>query len=271
MEDLKIITEPSVYIVGTNQIYGPELEQFYLDENVAETYLSDAKSDAEELMETAGRLCYMSFSKPRPGGNQAYLKRILESSHGSVLEHGFANIIITGVSRSLTHELVRHRVGFGYSQLSQRYVDESNTAFVVPPEYLSNSLQFEHWKESCQQALKTYKALVNTMMEEKLIKLQKTFNDLPQDERTQMRKEVRQSARSVLPNCTETKIFATGNFRAWRHFIEMRASFHADTEICRLANKIYVRLAELFPATFGDYQSETKGNVTELVTPYRKV
>ena len=81
---------------------------------------------------TAGRVCYMSFAKPRPGGNHAYLNHILEVGHGSVLEHAVWCLVITGVSRSLTHELVRHRAGFSYSQLSQRYVDESVAEYVEP-------------------------------------------------------------------------------------------------------------------------------------------
>src|SRR5438034_11227619 len=74
----------------------------------------------------------MSFAKPRTGGNQAYIGHILEVGHGSVLEHAVWNLIITGVSRSFTHELIRHRAGFGYSQLSQRYVDESEASYVEP-------------------------------------------------------------------------------------------------------------------------------------------
>ncbi len=271
LEQLKLIYEPKVYVVGTNISDDTQLAKFLSDENINTGYASTAESDAEELMEVAGRVCYMSFNKPRPGGNKAYIERILESSHGSVLEHGIANILITGVSRSLIHELVRHRAGFGFSQLSQRYVDESDTAFVVPPEYISNSLLFEIWLESCRNSLDTYKNLVEKATDNKLHNLDKRIELLSQDERTALRKEVRQAARSVLPNCTETKIFVTGNFRAWRHFIEMRASSHADKEICRLANMIFNELVKRFPNTFGDYKSEDTDNFRELTTTYRKV
>ena len=74
----------------------------------------------------------MSFQRPRPGGNKAYIGHLLEVGHGSVLEHAVFNLLFTGVSRSLTHELVRHRAGFGFSQLSQRFVDESKCSFVEP-------------------------------------------------------------------------------------------------------------------------------------------
>ncbi len=94
----------------------------------------DAGYGAQFLCEMAGRLCYMSFGAPRPGGNKAYLDRIRESGHGSVLEHPTWSFIFCSTSRSLTHELVRHRVGKAYSQLSQRYCDESVAEYVVPPE-----------------------------------------------------------------------------------------------------------------------------------------
>ena len=74
----------------------------------------------------------LRFAKPRPGGNSAYIQHIKETGHGSVLEHAVWSLIFTDVSRSLTHELVRHRAGVGYSQLRQRYVDESVAEFVVP-------------------------------------------------------------------------------------------------------------------------------------------
>ena len=90
-----------------------------------------------DLNEVAGRTCYMSFGKGRKS-NEEYLENILSSKHGSVLEHAVWNLLITGVSRALTHELVRHRAGFGYSQLSQRYVDESEARYVVPPLYQEN-------------------------------------------------------------------------------------------------------------------------------------
>ena len=96
------------------------------------TWQTDTEVAGEHLAEVAGRVCYMSFAKPRPGGNQAYLDHILEVGHGSVLEHAVWNFVFTGVSRSLTHELIRHRAGFGYSQLSQRYVDESVAEYVEP-------------------------------------------------------------------------------------------------------------------------------------------
>ncbi|NDH07117.1 thymidylate synthase (FAD), partial [bacterium] len=117
---MKVVLEPKVYLMGRQTVDDATLDQFLVDHGVS--WQSDTEVAGEYLTEVAGRVCYMSFAKPRPGGNHAYLNHILEVGHGSVLEHAVWNFVFTGVSRSLTHELVRHRAGMGYSQLSQRYV-----------------------------------------------------------------------------------------------------------------------------------------------------
>ncbi len=87
-----------------------------------------------------------------------------------------------------------------------------------------------------------------------------------------MRKKVRQAARSVLPNETEAPIVVTGNARTWRHFIEMRASEHAEIEIRALAVRVFLCLHQLDPVLFGDYALETLKDGTYAVsTEYRKV
>ena len=128
---MRIIRKPTVYLIGKQATDEAEIDRFLADHGV-EIWGTDTSVAGEKLAEIAGRVCYMSFAKPRAGGNAAYLDRIIESAHGSVLEHCVFNFLITGVSRSFTHELVRHRAGFGYSQLSQRYVDESVADFVEP-------------------------------------------------------------------------------------------------------------------------------------------
>src|SRR4051812_9526104 len=128
----RIIREPSVRLVGRLTIDDGELSAFLEDEGV-ETWKTDTDLAAQKLVEVAGRLCYKSYAKPRPGGNASYLHHILEVGHGSVIEHAVYNFIITGVSRSFTHELVRHRAGWAYSQRSQRFVDEKDFAAVMPP------------------------------------------------------------------------------------------------------------------------------------------
>jgi thymidylate synthase ThyX/transposase-like protein len=110
--DVRILREPSVYLVGRQTVDPAVLDRFLADHEVR--WQTDTEVAGEHLAEVAGRVCYMSFAKPRPGGNQTYLHHILEVGHGSVLEHAAWNFIFTGVSRSLTHELVRHRSGWSY-------------------------------------------------------------------------------------------------------------------------------------------------------------
>ena len=240
---MKIIREPRVYLVGTQTIDESELQRFLADHDVAQ-WATDSEVAGERLSEVAGRVCYMSFAKPRPGGNAAYLGHILEVGHGSVLEHAVYNLLITGVSRSFTHELIRHRAGFGYSQLSQRYVDESTTDYVEPQVIADDPELHAVWLEAVQACQAAYVKLVDG--------LTRRFDSIP--DKTARRKIARQAARSVLPNATETKIFVTANARALRHFIELRCSEHAETEIRRVAEQVLRVMQSAAPHLFGDYR-----------------
>lgn len=251
---MKIINVPSVYLVGKQQLNSLDCAEF-LEAHGVEHWNTDTDNAGEQLAEIAGRLCYMSFAKPRPGGNQAYINHILEVGHGSVLEHAVYSMIFTGVSRSLTHELVRHRAGMSYSQLSQRYVDK--VAFVVPPNITLESESGAWWASCMGRALGQYQAMLES--------LEMRFADIT--DTTLKRKKIRETARSVLPNCTETKIFVTGNARAWRHFLELRGSIHADAEIQRLAIAVLDVLQAESPNLFGDYTVTDQG----IDTIWRKV
>ncbi len=258
---LRVIREPKVYLVGRQSVAEDALAEFLADHGV-QGWSTDTPVAGERLIETAGRVCYMSFQRPRPGGNRAYIGHILEVGHGSVLEHAVYSLLITGVSRSLTHELVRHRAGFGFSQLSQRFIDESECAFVVPPAILGDAELERVWLESMEASQLAYRALADRLAE--------TFREIP--DRTLRRKKAREAARGVLPNATETKIFVTANARALRHFIEMRGDAAADVEIRRLAVCVLRLLQAEAPNLFGDYTIQTLPEGGEAVsTPHRKV
>jgi thymidylate synthase (FAD) len=182
-------------------------------------------SDGERLAEFAGRLCYMSQANPAKRPTREYLDNIKKQGHGSVLEHATYSLLLEGVSRSLTHELVRHRAGFSYSQLSQRYVDESNASFVVPPAIIGDEKLEGVWRAHVEGAQLTYVSLVEQLMQR--------YGWVA--DRVHRRKMAREAARAVLPNATETKIVVTGNARAWRTLLELRASEGAEMEIRRLA------------------------------------
>jgi len=256
-----IVRDPQVYLVGRQTVDEGALTAFLEDHDVRK-WTTDTDVAGEKLIEVAGRLCYMSFAKPRPGGNKAYLGHILEVGHGSVLEHSVFNVIIAGVSRSFTHELVRHRAGFGYSQLSQRFVDESECRFVEPDAIADDPELHRVWVETVQTCQTAYKALADA--------LAKKFVAI--EDKTLRRKMAREAARSVLPNATETKIFVTANGRALRHFIEMRSDPAADAEIRKVAVALLRLLQSDSPNLFGDYTiSELPGGGFTASTTHRKV
>jgi thymidylate synthase (FAD) len=203
-----------------------------------------AASDGERLAEFAGRLCYMSQRNPAGRTTHEYLLNILKQGHGSVLEHANFSLLLEGISRSLTHELVRHRAGFAYSQLSQRYVDESDAAFVVPPAMIGDAALEGAWKGQVDQAQQAYVTLVNELM----------ARYAWVDDKVHRRKMAREAARGVLPNSTETKIVVTANARAWRTMLELRSGEGAEMEIRRLAVAVIRLLQAEAPAFFGDLE-----------------
>jgi thymidylate synthase (FAD) len=240
---ITIRCHPQAYLAGRPQIDEDALARFLSDHDVL-TWSTDSEIAGQKLVEVAGRVCYMSFSKPRPGGNAAYIEHILEVGHGSVLEHAVFNFLISGVSRSFSHELVRHRAGFGYSQLSQRFVDESACAFVEPEVIAADPELHRVWLEAVTSSQHAYRFLADRLTER--------FASIP--DRTLRRKKAREAARSVLPNATETRVFVTANARALRHFIEMRADPAAEAEIRKVALAMLRILQAEAPNLFGDYR-----------------
>lgn len=256
---MKIITQPKAYLVGRATIDQRGVDQFLSDHGVS--WETDTDVGGEALAEVAGRICYMSFGKGRKT-NSEYLGNIINMQHGSVLEHATWNFLLTGVSRSFTHELVRHRAGFGYSQLSQRYVDESTADYVEPECIASDPELHTVWLEAVKHCHEAYCKLVDG--------LARKFSDEPSA--TLRRKLARQAARSILPNATETKIFVTGNARAWRHFVELRGNEHAETEIRMVAIAVLRVLQKESPNIFGDYKIEKLADGSEVArTEHRKV
>src|SRR3954464_12929845 len=201
-------------------------------------------TDGERLAEFAGRLCYMSQANPAKRPTRDYLDNIKKQGHGSVLEHANYSLLFEGVSRSLTHELVRHRAGFAYSQLSQRYVDESNASFVVPPAVIGDDALEQRWRAQVEQAQAKYVELVGELM---------TRYGWVAD-KVHRRKMAREAARAVLPNATETKIVVTANARAWRTMLELRSSEGAEMEIRRMAIAVLRLLQAEAPGFFSDFE-----------------
>jgi thymidylate synthase (FAD) len=231
-------------------------------------------TDADLLTEFAGRFCYRAWSKGR--STEDYIHNILAESHGNVLAHATVSFIVTGVSRSLTHELIRHHVGTNPSQESQRYVTAEGGEIeiigyravraVVPPMILKlfgdDPEYLETFQEDYVTALGSYHNWLS------IIK-----NALPADmPATLKKKRANEAARCFLPNATETRLIWTMNLRAARNVIEQRGDEHADLEIRRLACAFTPELKRIAPNCFADAEVYTAGDGFEAVrTEFRKV
>lgn len=232
-------------------------------EHTGQTWENWGGTAADVVSEFSGRVCYQSFDNPRPGGSPAYFDRIKQERHGSILEHANFTFIITGVSRNLTHELVRHRAGFGFSQLSQRYVAADKTKFVPPYEFWESEEWFREWAITCRIARNTYIRLVEKM---------EVSPKWPNLTKTDRRKHIRQAARCVLPGSAETHIVVTANLRAWRHFLDQRGSPGADQEIRMLAIEIATILKDVAPQIMSDVKHvETDDGLGGIEVNYRKI
>lgn len=201
-------------------------------------------TDGERLAEYAGRLCYMSQHNPLNRTTLEYLENIKKQGHGSVLEHPVYVLLIEGISRSCSHELVRHRAGFGYSQISQRYVDESHAAFVLPPAMLGDAALEAAWEGQVAEAQAAYVRAVEGLMQRYEWVTDKIHR----------RKLAREAARSVLPNATEVKIVVSGNARAWRTMLELRCGEGAELEIRRLGLACLRLLQREGGSLFSDFE-----------------
>ena len=216
-------------------------------------------SGLETLTEFAGRSCYQSFNRPNPATNTTdkYLNRTLfEQGHWSIAEHASVTFYITGVSRAFTHELVRHR-HLSYSQLSQRFVDESDTAIVIPPAVVDHSENYpsavSELQEFAETALSVYEDVVEALQDNGF-----------------ERKQAREAARAVLPNMVETRIVVTGNLRAWHEFCERRMKPDADAEMQQVATMIYSKLNLVAPTIFPAVK-ETKKEDDEQMRRFAKL
>jgi thymidylate synthase (FAD) len=190
----------------------------------------------QELIEFAGRLCYESFGLPNEDTktNSAYVRNIVEQGHESVLEHVSVTFYIEGVSRNLTHELIRHR-HLSFSELSQRFVDASELDVIIPPAMGGG----KQWLSEAHTA--RYEDTVDLLREQ-----------------GKTRKQAREAARYGLPSGVETKLVVSGNLRAWRDVLKKRLSVHADAEIQELAVKIWEILSHEYPDVFADIEYQER-------------
>jgi thymidylate synthase (FAD) len=195
--------------------------------------------DPDRAVAIAGRLCYAPVSaadlkQGMSGEDVAKLVRVLvRSGHHSALEHASFSFAIDGVSRALTHQLVRHRVA-SYNQQSQRYVNfGAGDSFIIPPSIAANAEAQEVFLTAMEQARMAYDRLVELGLAE-----------------GRKRESVQEDARFVLPNAAETKIVVTMNARELRHFFQVRCCNRAQWEIRALSWEMLAVVTELAPNLF---------------------
>ena len=269
------LTAPGVVLIAKPQVELSGVKNFLegFDSGLEfSSYVDDptALSSGAQLCKIAGQTCYASFSPKRTMNREAarYFKNIMESGHGSVLEHANFSFLLYGISRSLTHELIRHRAGFGFSQLSQRYVSGRVLRFVERPEFQDGGKFHQLFLERIDRAYAEYHKLAEALLAEQ----GSGTAILSAEAKTDLRKKINQAARGLLPNETETIMVITGNVRAWRHVIEMRASDHSELEIRALAVRLFLCLQQIEPILLGDYQlHELPDGTHAITTANRKV
>lgn len=209
----------------------------------------DGQSDIDELAEVAGRNCYQSWTRPNPNTatNAGYLSNILGMGHESVLEHGSVTFHVADASRSFLTEITRHR-HLSFSVVSQRYVDASELVPVVPPAV--EGLEMQDY------------AVALAMIEEHAWRSQELYEHLEALLRGNgdNRKEAREGARAVLPNCLDSPMVITGNLRAWRDVLRKRHHVAADRELQEFAGHVLDHLEQLAPHSVQDFPIEPLGS-----------
>ena len=187
--------------------------------------------EPETVIAMAAKLCYSKSDVDKlktavltNEDNAKFIEKLKEMGHESPFEHVTFTFAIEGISRTLTHQLVRHRIA-SYSQKSQRYVGENNFEYIIPPTISRNSEAEEKFKNLMETIRKTYNELVDM--------------SIPKED-----------ARYVLPNATETKIIVTMNARSLLHFLQLRCCTRAQWEIRQMANLMLAEVKKVAPTLF---------------------
>lgn len=231
-----VFTEPRVTLISQTVFDDDAVDRWFEERGIK--FETNATADADALTEFSGRLCYMAFNEglrsPRADQNRDYIRdNVVRKAHGSVAEHSTWSFVIDHVSRNLTHELVRHRVGTAYSQVSTRYVDQFNDKYFIPgsgnclgvyipPEVFRDADLYQEWMAVWEKVVETYSRT--------FARLRATGIES---------KTARSIARHILPGSAGTAIVFTVNARELDHIFRMRGSLLADDEIRRLTIRIF--------------------------------
>ena len=190
----------------------------------------DSKTILKNI-EIAGRVCYKSEALITEDSAEAFVRKILERGHESVLEHEKLTFKII-CDRGVSHEIVRHRLA-SYSQESTRYCNYSKDkfgselTFIRPCFWAQDSEQYRVWAQTMQVAEDNYNALI-------------ALGAKPEE------------ARSILPNSLKTEVVVTMNLRELRYFLRLRASNHAHPQMRQIIRVMLDDLKERIPVLFED-------------------
>ncbi len=184
--------------------------------------------DCEKVIEEAGRTCYLSLERITESSSDNFIQAAVRRGHLSIIEHASATFRISGASRAFTHQIVRHRLA-SFSQQSQRYVDESDFSYIMPPGIKKNQKAAEIFRSHIERTASVYREL-------------REAGALKED------------ARFVLPNALESEIVLTANFRELRTIFSLRLEKAAQWEIRRVCYKMLEIMQVEAPAVFGDFR-----------------
>ena len=186
--------------------------------------------EPEKVIASAAKLCYSSsdietlMNGLTPEKIETFIKKLTDLGHQSPLEHCTFTFGIEGVSRALSHQLVRHRIA-SYSQKSQRYVKEGQFDYIIPPSIASDEVSEYLFKDFMRRAQVAYDSLI--------------LSGIPAED-----------ARFVIPNACETKLITTMNIRSLLHFFEERCCNRAQWEIRQMADMMLDICKEVAPNIF---------------------
>lgn len=246
---MKVYTRPLVRVIARPSLDRAEVGSFLLEETGSRNSWvqedMEEVQDGDSLPEFCGRMCYVSFGgKQGKKTNRSYIGNIISQGHGSVLEHSNWTFLVTRCSRGFTHELVRHRAGFAFSQESTHYIDYSdpnNWSICIDPRMLHDTGALEGMKEHVVAAAKaSFQAYADMYACLKLDGFTK--------------KDACSMARQILPTGIESKIAFTANARALRHFVEYRGNAANVLEIRDVAIQVCRIMKREAPSMFSDFQ-----------------
>lgn len=250
-------THPNVRLISRPSIIWSEVRDYLQDVGGLAWFDrigDEGVTDAEALSEFGGRLCYRSWApglnvnvtKVREDSGE-YLRNVIMSGHGSVFEHSVFGFIFQDVSRVLTHELVRHRVGVGISQESMRYVRLTDLPFELP--------QFVREDPELQSAAID---LLTRMEQFQVLAADATGIDEP-GMPFHEKKQITSAMRRFAPDGLATSIMWSANLRTLRQVIEARTADGAEEEIRRVFSEVGTIMKREAPLIFGDFTVNDKG------------